>query len=105
LNHDVVAEGAHYNADAVARHFKEHEDEPGFKLRAVTLGHVQRGGAPGGFDRLLATRLGPAATEHILRGEHGLLVGKVKSTPLAEVVPRQKQLDLQLLELAKVLAS
>ena len=40
----VVAEGAQYKAEAMARHFKEYEDELGFKLRVVTLGHVQRGG-------------------------------------------------------------
>ena len=43
----VVAEGAQYNAEAMARHFKEYEDELGFKLRVVTLGHVQRGGHRG----------------------------------------------------------
>jgi 6-phosphofructokinase 1 len=105
----VVAEGARYNAEAMARHFKEHEDELGFKLRVVTLGHVQRGGAPGAFDRLLATRLGAAATEHLARGEQGLLVGlldgKVKSTALVEASSKKKNLDLHLLELSEVLAS
>ncbi len=105
----VVAEGAHYNAEAMAHHFKEHEDELGFKLRVVTLGHVQRGGAPGAFDRLLATRLGAAATDHLARGEQGLLVGlldgKVKTTALAEVVLNKKKLDLELLDLAELLAS
>jgi 6-phosphofructokinase 1 len=105
----VVAEGARYNAEAMAHHFKEHEDELGFKLRVVTLGHVQRGGAPGGFDRLLATRLGAAATEHLARGERSLLVGlldgKIKSTALHEVATNKKELDLHLLDLARVLAA
>lgn len=60
------------------------------------------------FDRLLATRLGAAATEHLARGEHGLLVsllkGEIAATPLAEVVANKKPLDLRLLELAQVLA-
>jgi len=80
----------------------------GFELRVTILGHVQRGGAPGAFDRLLATRLGAAATEHLARGEHGVLVGLLKgemaATPLAEVVANKKPLDLRLLELARVLA-
>jgi len=104
----VVAEGAQYNAEGLARYFQAHQDRLGFELRVTTLGHVQRGGAPGAFDRLLATRLGAAATEHLARGEHGVLVGLLKgeiaATPLAEVVANKKPLDLQLLELACVLA-
>ena len=104
----VVAEGARYNAEGLARYFQEHRERLGFELRVTTLGHVQRGGAPGAFDRLLATRLGAAATEHLARGEHGLLVGLLKgeiaATPLAEVAANKKPLDFRLLELAQVLA-
>lgn len=104
----VVAEGARYNAEAIARHFAEHRDRLGFGLRVTTLGHVQRGGAPGAFDRLLATRLGAAATEYLAQREHGLLVGLVRgeitATPLAEVTANEKRLDMRLLELAQVLA-
>ncbi len=104
----VVAEGAKYNAAAMAAHFREHQDTLGFELRATTLGHVQRGGAPGAFDRTLATRLGAGATEALDRGEHGMLVGFIKGevtmTPLAEVVGKQKPLDLRLLKLIRVLA-
>jgi len=104
----VVAEGAKYNAAAMAAHFREHQDTLGFELRVTTLGHVQRGGAPGAFDRTLATRLGAGATEALDRGEHGMLVGFIKGevtmTPLAEVVGKQKPLDLRLLKLIRVLA-
>jgi 6-phosphofructokinase 1 len=104
----VVAEGARYNAVGLARYFQEHRERLGFDLRVTTLGHVQRGGAPGAFDRLLATRLGAAAIEHLAQSEHGLLVGLLKgeiaATPLAEVVANKKALDLPLLDLARVLA-
>jgi len=104
----VVAEGARYNAAALVRHFVEHQDTIGFDPRVTTLGHVQRGGAPGAFDRLLATRLGAAATEQLAQGRHGMLVGLLKgeitATPLDEVVAVKKPLDLGLLELARVLA-
>jgi 6-phosphofructokinase 1 len=104
----VVAEGARYNAAALAQYFKEHRERLGFDLRVTILGHVQRGGEPDAFDRLLATRLGAAATEHLARGEHGLLVGLLKgeivATSLAEVVANKKPLDLELLKLARVLA-
>jgi 6-phosphofructokinase 1 len=66
------------------------------------------GGAPGAFDRLLATRLGAAAVERLADGEHGVLMGlrdgAISATPLAEVVANAKPLDLGLLDLAQVLA-
>jgi 6-phosphofructokinase 1 len=104
----VVAEGARYNAAALAGYFQEHRGRLGFELRATTLGHVQRGGAPTAFDRLLATQLGAAAVECMARGEHGVLIGRLDgkslSTPLDEVVDKTGPLDLRLLELARVLA-
>lgn len=104
----VAAEGARYNAEALAKHWAEHGARLGFELRVTTLGHVQRGGRPGAFDRLLATRLGAAATACLARGESGVLVGllrgEIATTPLAEVVARKKPLDRSLLDLARVLA-
>jgi len=104
----VVAEGATYNAERLEHYFQENRERLGFELRATTLGHVQRGGNPGAFDRLLGTRAGAAATEHLARGEQGLLVGlvngKIAATPLAEVASNKKPLDKQLLELARMLA-
>ena len=104
----VVAEGAKYNAMELSRYFTENQDSLGFELRITTLGHVQRGGAPGAFDRILATRLGAASTDYLAQGKHGILVGllggEVKATPLSEVVANKKTLDLNLLKLARVLA-
>ena len=104
----VVAEGAQYNADRLMHYFAEHRQRLGFELRATILGHVQRGGTPGAFDRLLATRLGAAAVERLAGGEKGVLVGllrgQIATTPLAEVVASTKPLDLGLLELARVLS-
>ena len=104
----VVAEGAKCNADKLAHYFQKHRERLGFELRVTILGHVQRGGTPGSFDRLLASRLGAAATEHLAKGKHGILLGliddKVRATPLSEVVTNKKPLDLKLLELARVLA-
>jgi 6-phosphofructokinase 1 len=104
----VVAEGAKHNAVKLAQHFEQHKARLAFDLRVTTLGHVQRGGAPGAFDRLLATRFAAAATDHLERGEHGKLIGLVRgdvlSTPLEEIVGKTKPLDLDLLKLQKVLA-
>jgi 6-phosphofructokinase 1 len=104
----VVAEGATNNADKLAEYFHEHEHELGFDLRATKLGHVQRGGEPLAFDRLLATRFGAAAVEALVRGESGVLVGLNKSeiitTPLADIVGKVKPLDPKLIEMAGILA-
>lgn len=103
----VVAEGARLNAEALVRFFKEHSAEAGFDLRTTTLGHVQRGGAPLAFDRLLATRLGAGAVEALEQGVHGILVGSIGGrttrTPLTDVIGRQKPIDPQLFELARML--
>jgi 6-phosphofructokinase 1 len=103
----VVAEGAEYNASRLEEYFAAHEARLGFKLRASILGHIQRGGEPSAFDRILATRLGATATDCIERSESGVLVGYIKgdmvATPLEEVVSREKKLDLDLFELAKAL--
>jgi 6-phosphofructokinase 1 len=104
----VVAEGACYNAEKLSAYFEEHRERLGFELRVVKLGHVQRGGTPGVFDRLLATRMGAAATESLARDEMGVLIGSVNgeitATPLAQIVGKQKMLDPNLLKLAGVLA-
>lgn len=104
----VVAEGAAYNAEKLHAWFREHSQRLGFDLRVTQLGHVQRGGAPGAFDRLLATRLGAAAVDYLARGESGVLLGwvhgAVAATPLAKVVGQKRALDPELLALANVLS-
>ena len=104
----VVAEGARYNAEALIAYFREHEARIGFEVRATLLGHVQRGGIPTAYDRLLATRLGAGAVEALARGESGVLVGMTKgevtTTPYPEIVGIQKPIDENLWKLAHVLA-
>jgi 6-phosphofructokinase 1 len=104
----VVAEGAQYNAEGLTTYFKKHHDRTGFELRVTKLGHIQRGGTPGVFDRLLATRFGAAAVDHVARGKHGILIGLIRdeitATPLHEVAGKKKAPDLRLFELAQILA-
>jgi 6-phosphofructokinase 1 len=104
----VVAEGAQNNADGMAQYFQIHRERLGFELRVTKLGHVQRGGSPGSFDRILGTQLGAAATEALEQGTKGVLMGIIKgaiaATPLDVVVSTKKELDLRLMELARVLA-
>ncbi len=104
----VVAEGAKYNADALTTFFKEHKSSIGFELRATILGHVQRGGAPLAFDRLLGSRLGNAAATALISGMDAVVVGQIESkitfTPHIAVAGKLKPLDRSLLDLANTLA-
>lgn len=104
----VIAEGATHGVDALAAYFEANEKRLGFELRICKLGHVQRGGAPGVTDRLLATRLGAAAVETIAAGRDGVLMGwlggKVAATPLADVAGKTKPADRELVALAEVLS-
>jgi 6-phosphofructokinase 1 len=102
----VAAEGIRSGVTALAQSLSQ--ADIGFALRTTTLGHVVRGGAPGVFDRLLGTRLGAAAVQHIAAGTTGVLLGlqggAIVSTPLDEVVARPRTLDPALIDLARVLA-
>jgi len=104
----VVAEGAKYNAARLSEYFSVNRERLGFEMRVTTLGHIQRGGTPGAFDRLLATRMGAGAVDALARGAFGLLMGLQKNEiapiSLGEVVAHEKPLDLRLLQLARVLA-
>jgi 6-phosphofructokinase 1 len=104
----IVAEGAKYDADALTRFFGEHGERLGFDLRVTRLGHVQRGGAPGAFDRMLGTQLGAAAVAAAAEGRFGVIVGlrngQVAETPLQDVAGRMKPADAGLFELAQMLA-
>ena len=103
----VVAEGAKYNAAALTEYFEKHQERLGFKVRATILGHVQRGGTPSAYDRILASRFGDVAIEAIARGETGVLVGSsgraVVTTGIEEVVSNKKGINLDLVRLAKIL--
>ncbi len=103
----VVAEGAKYNAEALTSYFEKHSERLGFKIRATTLGHVQRGGAPGAFDRILASRFGKGAVDALDRGEYGVLVGlnkgKITTTPLEDIVGKTKDISMEMVKLARIL--
>lgn len=104
----VVAEGSEGGCDLLYDYLKARSIEVGFDIRMTILGHVQRGGIPTAFDRLLATRLASEAARQIVGGTHRALVGWNKSqatvTPYEEVVGIHKPLDMKLFELADILA-
>jgi len=90
----------------VGRQISEHLK---MDTRVTTLGHIQRGGKPSTFDRILATRMGVEAVHLVVRGEFGHMValrnakivsvpleeavGQIVSVPLEEAVGQQKLVD------------
>ncbi|MGH2830624.1 MAG: 6-phosphofructokinase [Actinomycetota bacterium] len=84
----------------------EIEKRTGFETRVTILGHVQRGGSPTAFDRVLATRFGVAAIDAVHEGDFGKMVAlqgsKIVRIPIAEGVGTLKTVDRQLLEVAEV---
>ena len=78
------------------------------EYRICVLGHVQRGGSPTARDRVLASKLGAAAVDALVKGMSGCMVGELKGdisfTPLRETWEKRKELDSNLLRLVKVLA-
>jgi 6-phosphofructokinase 1 len=83
---------------------EEIEKRTGFETRNTTLGHIQRGGTPTAFDRVLATRFGVAAIDAVHDGAYGTMValddGDIVRVPLAEGVGQLKTVDLDLLAVA-----
>lgn len=100
----IVAEGAGSGFD-VARQI---EARMGMELRVTVLGHVQRGGTPTAFDRLIASRLGAKAVDLLAAGESNLMVGiagtSVVATPMPQVLATKRLIDMDLYNLAQDLA-
>jgi 6-phosphofructokinase 1 len=100
----VVAEGA-AKANDIAAFVQKNT---GFETRAVVLGHMQRGGSPTSFDRVLALRLGALATNRLLSGYRGEMAGvdgnKLVSHPLPYVLNTDREIDPEKLLLAEVMA-
>lgn len=104
----VVAEGAKYELTALMEYCKPRKKELGFELRGTELGHIQRGGMPTAYDRILATRLGNCAVEAMAGGQYGVLAGlrgtDMVTTPLKDIVGKTKRLSDKMIKLANVMA-
>ena len=83
---------------------REIEKRTGFETRSVVLGHIQRGGTPSAFDRVLATRYGLGAIDMLHRGEFGHMAAlrgnKIISIPLAEAISTNRKVDPEILDAA-----
>jgi 6-phosphofructokinase 1 len=125
----VVAEGAKFSTDMDPKHgapilqdsekdefgharlggianilAQEIERRTGFETRTVVLGHIQRGGSPSAFDRMLATRYGLGAIDMVHRGEFGRMAAlrgnKIISVPLADAIAKNRTVDQEMIDVA-----
>jgi 6-phosphofructokinase 1 len=106
----VNAEGSGHSTTEIADYLNAQRTAQGtgFEVRVTILGHVQRGGRPSAFDRLLATRLGNAAVVQLLQGNSGIMVGlqgrSISSVPIEDVVTHDRKLNLDYYEMGRMLA-
>jgi 6-phosphofructokinase 1 len=81
------------------------EELTGFETRVTVLGHLQRGGTPTAFDRVLATRLGVAAADLAADGRRGVMVAlrgtKIVGAPLADACVEPRGVDAELFAVAR----
>lgn len=105
----IVAEG-----DKIGKNIfqlKEYVDEnmEGYDVRVSVLGHMQRGGAPSCFDRVLASRMGVKAVESMLEGKTnymvGLIANKMELTPLEQAIKGKTKINLELLRVSDIMST
>lgn len=105
----IVAEGDKIGKNVFE--LKEYVEEhlPIYDVRVSVLGHMQRGGNPTCFDRVLASRMGVKAVESILEGKSNLMVGvrdtKLVLTPLAEAIKAHTEIDEELIRVSDIMTT
>lgn len=104
----VVAEGIREEGSAAHYVAEQMREKIGFETRVTVLGHMQRGGSPSAFDRVLASRLGATAVKELAGGKSGLMMalkgGEVGAIELEKAVQESKELDMDIFRLAQVLS-
>jgi len=104
----VIAEGDKIGKNAFELKDYVEENMPEYDVRVSILGHMQRGGAPSCFDRVLASRLGVKAVETLLEGNSNYMVGLYKDeiilTPLEQAVKGKSQVDKELIRVSDIVS-
>jgi 6-phosphofructokinase 1 len=103
----VVAEGDEEgHAAVIAEKIKGELGE--LDIRVTTLGHIQRGGTPTAYDRILASRMGLAAVEGLINGQKNVMAGIVNNelvyTPFIDTIKKQKPIHDDLLRMVHILS-
>ncbi|NBT88229.1 MAG: 6-phosphofructokinase [Flavobacteriaceae bacterium] len=102
----VVAEGdqSGKNIFELAEYVRENLDD--YEVKVTVLGHIQRGGSPSCYDRVLASRLGVGAIDALLAGARGVMIGvannKVVTVPFEEAIKGDNEIDLDLIRVADI---
>lgn len=105
----VVAEGDKTGKNVFE--LKEYVEEhiPMYDVRVSVLGHMQRGGSPSCFDRVLASRMGVKAVEALLEGKSSLMVGiqdnKLTLTPLIKAIKGHTKIDKELIRVSDIMST
>ncbi|WP_396161263.1 6-phosphofructokinase [Flavobacterium sp.] len=105
----VVSEGDKIGKNVFELKDYIEENMPEYDVRVSVLGHMQRGGSPSCFDRVLASRLGVKAVEALLEGKSNFMVGlyqdKVTLTPLEQAIKGQSEIDMELVKVSDIVSS
>lgn len=84
------------------------ENLKGYEVRVTVLGHIQRGGSPSCFDRVLASRLGVYAIDALINGESNVMIGiknhKVLSVPFSEAIKKDTEIDTELIRVSDIVS-
>ena len=104
----VVSEGGKIGKNVFELSEYVEENLPEYDVRVSVLGHMQRGGAPSCFDRVLASRLGVKAVELLMLGKSQLMVGlindQVDTTPLEKAIKGETSIDEELIRISDILS-
>ena len=107
VNIIVVAEGEKFGAAEITKIVTERMPEQ--EVRMTILGHIQRGGAPTCFDRVIASRMGYSAVECLIEGRHNVFVGIVNNRmhfiPLNEAVKKKQKIGEEWMKIVKILST
>ena len=104
----VVSEGDQIgkNIFELAKYIEENLE--GYEVRVTVLGHIQRGGSPSCYDRVLASRLGVGAIDALMRGETNVMIGivhnQVTSVPFSEAIKGNNEIDKELIRVADIIS-
>ena len=104
----IVAEGDKIGKNVFELKDYVEENLPEYEVRVSVLGHMQRGGSPSCFDRVLASRMGVKAVESLLEGKSNLMVGlksdKIAVTPLSKAIKGQSKINKELIRVSDIMS-
>ena len=103
----VVAEGYKPGKNVYQIADEIQEKLPNYQVRVSVLGHIQRGGRPSCFDRVLGTKMGVKAVELLKNAKTGIMVGtqhgKIVTVPLKKAISEKTKIDKDLLRISKIM--